>query len=157
MKSKRQRIIEANIQSFKSLESTFLEDARLYKEKHKDWNKMPDLKAVKIICALVYIHGDVRHLPELSFCRLKVESIDNWSIKCKYSIECKPSLFASPRKYDFDIEIHTPEFNKTWFISHEVAGQEVARRIDKGEIFNPTLLDLVPHGTMSDLLIGKSH
>ena len=157
MKSKKERRIEQNITLFNSLRAGFLEQAKLYKEKNEDWNKVPALESLNTIFAIVPILRDTKSVAELSFCRLAVTKADNWSIQCEYGMEIKPSLFRKAQVVETTAEVLTSDFNKTWFISSDIAAEEIARRLDSGEKFDPFVLDLVPKGIVRSAMIGKAH
>lgn len=155
MKSKRERRIEENINYFNTIKAGLLEEARLYKQKHPDWDKMPDISKIDKIYAIFPIMRDAKSLAEESFCRLTVDTIDNYSIKCKYKYKQTPGLFHGEITYEGTAEIKTAEFNNTWFISKEVAFEELTRRIEKGDKIDPILIDLVPMGMARAAMIGR--
>ena len=154
---KRERVIQENIELLKSLKNGFLEEARLYKQKHPDWDKMPDFKDVHVIFCIFPVVLDTKRLAETAFFRTHIDKIDEWSISISYILTQKPTMFNSGGDFKYNFEIKTSEFNKTWFMSKEIATEEVIRRIESGEVFDPAMYDFTPLDMLKALNFGKAH
>lgn len=154
---KRERVIQENIELLKSLKNGFLEEARRYKEKHPDWEKMPDFAKVHTIFAIFPVVLDAKRVAETAFFRTNIDSIDESSISISYILSQKPTMFNSGGDFKYSFKIKTSEFNKTWFISQEIATEEVIRRIESGEVFDPAMYDFTPLEMLKALSIGKAH
>ena len=154
---KRERVIQENIELLKSLKNGFLEEARLYKQKHPDWDKMPEFNKVHHIFAIFPVVLDPKRLAETAFFRTPIDKINEASISISYIIPQKPTMFNNGEDFKYSFEIKTSEFNKTWFMSKEIGMEEVIRRIESGEVFDPSMYDFTPLEMLKALAIGKAH
>ncbi len=110
----------------------YIEIANNYKERNPDWDKEPDYTKLEKIYAIEYIHiaGPNRIL--CRFCCFENLSFTNTKIIAQYAKHISRGVIKGEQWIDRVAEIEKEYFNKTWFVSRELATLEILNRIEKG-------------------------
>lgn len=143
MTSKEKRI-QRDIALIKIYKDAFFEEEKLYKEKHPNWNELPDREKSNIhrVFFLRPAILDVRQGPVMGFYSASFNRFEDDYICVRYYFLEKSNLPTNGSVHKEEIKMPIAEFNTTWFISEAIAKAELTRRIVNGEMFDPALYGL---------------
>lgn len=116
----------------KNNEKRFLERAEKYKTIHPDWEQMPKEANIHGIFAITNIIYEGSSVTVLKYCYFKFISFTESTIKIEYKDVIPATHFSSAKYITHYTELRKADFNKTWFLSDELAMPEVIKEIKEG-------------------------